>query len=58
MSAADLQTFTVLGQDVNRSIAPIVREIRRPVRERILTAQIILYLSESIGDVGELKWLE
>jgi len=58
VSAADLQTFAVLGQNFNRSIAPIVREIRRPVRERILTAQIVLYLSERIGDVGELKWLE
>src|SRR6266496_112462 len=54
VTAADLHSL-VGSQNINRPIPPVVSEICRTVGQRILTAQVILNLRKSVGDILRLK---
>src|SRR5205085_11989619 len=55
--AADLQSF-VSCHNFDGPVSSIVHEICRMVRERILTAQVILNLGKGVGYILRLKWPE
>src|SRR3954451_14840605 len=55
--AADLQSF-VICHNFDGPVSSIVHEICRMVRERILTAQVVLNLGKGVGYILRLKWPE
>src|SRR5581483_999042 len=57
VTAVHLQPFMVSG-NLDCAVAAVVTKIRRAICERILTAQVSLYLREGIGYVRDLEWLE